>query len=171
MKKILIIITFLSAVLARADMESAKKEAALRFLENSGTLKLFEIRKDRIIDGQRKQIENLPEEFWKYYRAAYSLESYRDALVELYCRHFSLDDLQALGDFYLSPAGKKLVAETEGMEREASKIMSRATQEAIEEAKRKMLDSTKRREKSPNQAPEPTPTTVTPPAGQEARQP
>ena len=39
----------------------------------------------------------------------YDLSFYLDKIIELYCDHFSEEELKTIVDFYLSPAGQKTV--------------------------------------------------------------
>jgi|GEM_PF-1902812 len=93
---------------ARAGIDPAK-EKAIRHL-----MKISKVREtgQRIIEGVKEAMQrSVPSsaEAWKNFPTEKLLAEFEDALVAVYDRHMTLDEVQALTKFYESPEGRQIL--------------------------------------------------------------
>jgi len=117
---------------APAEKLDPAKEAAIRHL-----LDLTEISKmgDNISAGISREVQNAAgravaqdqvpkfmQEFSAKFTAAAPASKVTDAIVPIYARHFTMEDIQGLTKFYESPLGQKLVKEMPAVVQESQNV-------------------------------------------------
>jgi hypothetical protein len=72
------------------------------------------------------------------FRMRFSSDDIVNAVVPIYARHFSLDDIQALIQFYESPLGQRFVEVLPQISQESQAVGVRMTQKAFLDTLREM---------------------------------
>lgn len=73
---------------------------------------------DQLIQSYRSMLPQVPERFWRDYRAQFNEQAMMDLLVPAYDKHLSHEDIKALIVFYRSEAGQKFVRVMPDIQRE-----------------------------------------------------
>jgi hypothetical protein len=174
--RIILLITLLFAinrVAAIEDTPANRLREAQRYLESTPPKELFADIADQMAKNSPPQQRDLIRAMFTKYL---DIDALTKAMMDSMVRHFTADELHALAEFYGSPVGKSAMKKfgiymadvMPAIQAEMIKLEAKMNRELPDEKSR-----------GPNQPPEPTsstssrqaPTTVTPPAGQEARQP
>ena len=106
------------------------KEAAIRHLMDlTGAGKIAEQMLDAMMPdmraiisqslGQNARAEQFLKDFFAKFRTHFNDQDIVNAIVPVYARHFSLEDIQALNQFYETPAGQRVVRELPQVTRES----------------------------------------------------
>lgn len=98
------------------------KEKAIRHL-----MKISKVREtgQRIIDGVKEAMQrSVPSsvEAWKDFPTEKFLAEFEDALVGVYDRHLTLDEVKALVEFYESPEGRQILEKMRAIGAESAVI-------------------------------------------------
>ena len=64
----------------------------------------------RFLDAFREAYPTIPEEFWNKFAKEIKASDLEDAIVPIYLKYYSEDDLNNLIAFYKTPIGKKVIA-------------------------------------------------------------
>ncbi|MCB0631532.1 MAG: DUF2059 domain-containing protein [Saprospiraceae bacterium] len=102
---------------AVAQIDETYIETLNNMLELSGSKKNFDVAVGQMmgIFKQQPQYDNVPDELWEKMEGEFkntSMEELVQMLAPVYYEHLSLEDLEAIVQFYESPAGKKLAEKT-----------------------------------------------------------
>src|SRR3954470_17503037 len=101
--------------------DSAKAALIRQLLEETHTLDLAVSGMEGSVSAQRAGNPRIPAIFWD--RLLSLAKTRRDTLgtmfAEIYNRHFSASELKQLLEFYRTPIGRKMLAETPGIARES----------------------------------------------------
>lgn len=101
--------------------DSAKVALIRQLLDETHSIDLAVSGMQASVTAQRTANPRIPAIFWD--RLVSLAQSRRDTLttmfVEIYSRHFSSSDVKQLLEFYRSPLGQKMLAETPGLARES----------------------------------------------------
>lgn len=102
---------FISHGPAQAGEEEGKAEAVARqLIETSGADRFGSRVIDQMVGLQRKRMPDIPDQFWEDFKAGANPEDLVLLIVPIYVKHLSVEEMQALIDFYKSPAGQKLLS-------------------------------------------------------------
>lgn len=93
-------------VSAATDTKEAKVRELLRLTKSAETA-LQGV--DQMIQMMKGSMPQSNEEFWTKLRAEIRMDEYIDQMVPVYLANFDEADLDALIQFYQSPAGKRLI--------------------------------------------------------------
>lgn len=64
----------------------------------------------QMIDMQRQTLPNVPDEFWQDFVANVEPDDLNRLVVPVYARHFTVDEMESMIEFYRTPVGQKLVS-------------------------------------------------------------
>jgi len=64
---------------------------------------------DQMIVSFKEEMPDVPDKFWKEFRAEVDADQLTNLAVPIYAKYFNHDDIKQLIKFYKSPIGKKLV--------------------------------------------------------------
>ena len=120
----LLLLTLLFATAAHAQDE-AYKDALRDYLDAAGVMKIYDVAIDKMLDMQQEQSgDPLDDRFWKDVRT--EMHQTTNELVEMYApayiNHFTREDLLGMAEFYRTPLGKKMAAETPQLMQETMQI-------------------------------------------------
>lgn len=94
---------------AQAGKEGKAEAVARQLIETSGADR-FGLRViDQMVGLQQKRMPDIPEKFWENFKAEANPDNLVRRIIPIYVKHLSIEEMQALIDFYKSPAGKKLL--------------------------------------------------------------
>ena len=104
------------------DPRDSVKVALIRqLLDETHTVDLAVTAMESSVSAQRAANPRVPAVFWDRFLSL--AKTRRDTLVsmfvDIYSRHFSSNDVRQMLDFYRSPIGRKMLAETAGIARES----------------------------------------------------
>ncbi|MBO9573412.1 MAG: DUF2059 domain-containing protein [Chitinophagaceae bacterium] len=112
MKKLLL----LSAILISSNLvfsqTTASKENVRKLLEMTGSGNLGALLMQKMIADLRKLRPNIPAEFWDGLVKEVNPESLVDNVVPVYMKYYSNEEILKLIEFYNTPLGKKVIANT-----------------------------------------------------------
>ena len=114
-KTVIAVVVLLGIICGPATVDSAEKAnpqavtVAKELLHISGAGELGEQMLDQMIAAQKQASPQVPEKFWTDFRSEVNTEELIDLVAPVYARHFTVDEMQQLIQFYKTPVGKKLV--------------------------------------------------------------
>ena len=76
----------------------------------------------QMIQSYKQTFTDVPEAVWERLQKKMNAEEMIDSLVEIYDRHFSLEDLQLIVSFYKTPAGQRMIKELPSVMTEAMAV-------------------------------------------------
>ena len=89
--------------------ESEERKAIRKLLDITGTPKLgLQIAK-RIISQMKRAHPNVPEEFWTEFEKEMNKDAFIEMIIPVYEKHFTLEDIEKLIEFYQTDVGRKYV--------------------------------------------------------------
>jgi hypothetical protein len=91
------------------------KKAVKKMLEVSGSQAIFKASVSQMMDIMKKQYSSVPDKVWSEFITEMEKTSMEDLivlLIPIYHKHFTLEDIKQLIDFYQSPVGKKFAEKT-----------------------------------------------------------
>src|SRR5215831_6951697 len=119
-------------------LEGKDKNQSIReLMQLTGAGNLGRQMMDQMRPSLEKAFPTLPVTFWDEFMAEVKAEELVDRIVPIYAEHFTTDDVNALIQFYKTPIGRKLVAETPGLMRECMAVGQEWGREVGERAYRK----------------------------------
>jgi uncharacterized protein len=113
MKKLLLVllVTVLTSVnFAHAEVQTEKRKEIEKMLRLSGAEKMMGQMLGQIISGLKKQMPQVPDEFWTKFMQKVDPRELAERIIPIYDKYYTLDDLKAINAFYESPSGKKVLA-------------------------------------------------------------
>ncbi len=124
MRKLLLLFALLF-VSAAQGQDEAYKDALREYLDAAGVMKIYDAAIDKMLDMQQEQSgDPLDERFWK--DVSTEMHQTTKELVEMYApayvNHFTQQDLVGMAEFYRTPLGKKMAAETPQLMQETMQI-------------------------------------------------
>lgn len=84
--------------------------------------------------------EKFMDDFSDRFRARFRGEDIVNAIVPIYARHFSIEDIRELTQFYESPLGKRFVAALPQISKESQAVGTQLGQKAVLDTLREMSD-------------------------------
>jgi len=107
-----------------APTDSAHLRLAREVVHAAGADSLVLRGLETMLAAQKMTNTTLPAEFWDAFmtHARKTLPELIETLVPIYAAHFSTAELTQLKAFYLSPIGKRLVAEQATIQQESAKV-------------------------------------------------
>ena len=87
----------------------ATKESVQKLMQNSGAGEMGVGIVDEMLPELKKMLQGAPDSFWEDIRAEINPEDLVNLVVPIYQKYLTEEEVQAINDFYNSPAGKKLV--------------------------------------------------------------
>ena len=88
------------------------KAVVTELLEVAGARRTMETVMSTMLDNLKKQSPQLPDDYFEEIRKGFSYDSLLPALIPVYARHWSLEDLKGMVAFYKTPLGQRMVQET-----------------------------------------------------------
>ncbi len=90
-----------------AGEPSEAEKIAHELLEVSGVIKMGGQITEQLIRHQKKNMPDIPEQFWTEVAGEVRSEGLNRKIVAVYVKHFSVDEMKAIVAFYKTSAGKK----------------------------------------------------------------
>lgn len=134
---------------APVKLDPAKDAAIRHLLEITGESKagenISEAWTSRVHDGisrtiPQDQVSKFMDTFTQKFTSAAPPSAVTDAIVSVYARHFSLEDIQGITKFYESPLGQRMVKEMPDVSRETQTTGMQMDQKVVIEVLRGMSD-------------------------------
>lgn len=107
--RISLLLAFLAILSAPAYAEPASSESVKRLLQNTGAAEIGTQIFNQMLPVMKSTIPAAPESFWDEVVAEMNVEEIIDLVVPIYQRHLSQEDVDAVADFYASPAGQRFL--------------------------------------------------------------
>lgn len=86
---------------------SEAEKVAQELLEVSGVTKMGSQITEQLIKHQRKNMPDIPEQFWTEVAGSLRPEGLNQKIVTVYVKHFTIDEMKAIVAFYKTRGGKK----------------------------------------------------------------
>ena len=112
MKKVLLSLVLVTGGLLSSSMVSAEPattQSVKNLMELTGSANLGVQMFEQLIPALKKAAPNEPESFWDDLRTEFNPNDLQNLIIPIYQKHFTEADIQAINDFYQTPAGKKMV--------------------------------------------------------------
>ncbi|HIE64628.1 MAG: DUF2059 domain-containing protein [Nitrospira sp.] len=101
---------FISHGPAKADEGGGKAEAVARqLIESSGADQFGSRVIEQMVGLQQKRMPDIPDQFWENFKAGTNPDDLVLLIIPIYVKHLSVEEMQAIIDFYKSPAGERLL--------------------------------------------------------------
>lgn len=103
-----------AAAPARAQAPASlrtKEDAAREILRITGAANMSRQMLEQMRPSLEKAVPGIPSSFWDDFLAEVKTDELFDTIVPIYSRHFSLEELEQLIEFYKTPVGRKLIGE------------------------------------------------------------
>ncbi len=102
----------LSHAEGQGSVDPVKKKEIERVLQLTGVMTMMEQMVDKMVTtSQTAPASNqLPPEFWSQFRKRMNLQALIDEIIPVYDKHYSLEDLKVMNEFYSTPAGQRLLS-------------------------------------------------------------
>ena len=124
MKKTVFVVLLFIGICAIAYGQT-KNDDILRLIRISGTSEIMVQTIDVMIPQFQQLVPDVPKIFWDRFRENLNIEYIINALVPVYDRHFTHDEIVSLIAFYESPTGRRLVEVTPAINLESMAIGQR----------------------------------------------
>jgi len=108
----LVILLLLSAAIpafGNPDMPSEKEQAIRKLMEMTGAGDLGTQVTEQLLAQIRLSFPQVPEPVWGELVESLNPAQLTELAIPIYDRHFSMEELQALIDFYATPVGQRVV--------------------------------------------------------------
>lgn len=109
MKKIVSILVVLGLSLP-VWAEPAKPESVQKLMEISGAGEMGKMMLSQMMPALKQSIPDASEEFWQDVASEMNFDQLLSSIIPVYQQHLSEEDIQAILQFYTTPAGKKLIS-------------------------------------------------------------
>ncbi len=123
---IIVILLFTKVSIAQeTNISEEYKETIMEMFEVVGTNKIYKTMITGMFDMYKRQKSDVPTEFWNELEAEFLDSSIKDLnklLIPIYHKHFTIEDLKIVVDFYKSETGQKFVSKTPFIMQEAMEI-------------------------------------------------
>jgi uncharacterized protein len=108
----LLAIAVLCSITATAEtpaLPAEQRTEIVKLLKVSGVGDAMKPMMAQMIGMMKQQGGSLPDEFWARMEKKFDTSELLDLLIPVYAKHYSLEELKALNEFYATPLGRKLV--------------------------------------------------------------
>ncbi|WP_299806735.1 DUF2059 domain-containing protein [uncultured Shewanella sp.] len=93
----------------QSSAETASEESVKQLMHKTGAGELGIQAMNQMLPALKNIIPDAPEAFWTDYLAEFNPEDLVEMTVPIYQKYLTEEEVQALNDFYDTPAGKKLI--------------------------------------------------------------
>ena len=141
MKKIFVLLAAAVLFVPLRGGEAEHRQAAIEMMEASGVPEMLKRAFRSQLENQFKavpELEKLRPELTRFYDIAFSYESLKGDLANLYMKHYTVEELKQITAFYRTPAGRKKAVEDGKMSSEMGELFLRHSQKKMPELQ-KML--------------------------------
>lgn len=136
MKKLLVslVLFFAFAMVAQAQEDKAYEAAMTKMLEVSKSMDAMKQLAPQIIAMTKQQVPNAPQEFWNELEKTMvgMYDEIIKAMIPVYHKYLSLEDIQGIIKFYETPVGKKLADSNTKIAAEAMPIAQKIAMETMQ---------------------------------------
>ena len=123
------------------DSINQQKATVIRqLLEVTGAVDIGQQFMNRILEVQKQTHPEVDPKVWDRLALKLDMTSMQDVIVEIYDRHFSMQDLQAALAFYKSEPGQRMLKELPGAMNEAMTAGQIWGRQKAEELQKELLD-------------------------------
>ena len=92
-----------------SEIPSEKEQAIRKLMELIGIADLGDQVSQQLLSEMRFAFPQVPEPLWSELAASLDPAELTESTVSIYDRHFTIEELQALIDFYTTPVGQQVV--------------------------------------------------------------
>lgn len=136
MKKLLVslVLFFAFAMVAQAQEDKAYEAAMTKMLEVSKSMDAMKQLAPQIIAMTKQQVPNAPQEFWNELEKTMvgMYDEIIKAMIPVYHKYLSLEDIQGIIKFYETPVGQKLADSNTKIAAEAMPIAQKIAMENMQ---------------------------------------
>jgi hypothetical protein len=90
--------------------EPAKSESVQKLMDISGAGEMGKMMMGQMMPALKQSIPDATDEFWQEVIAEMNFDQLLSSIIPVYQQHLSEEDIQAILQFYTTPAGKKLIS-------------------------------------------------------------
>ena len=92
-----------------SDIPSEKEQAIRKLMEMIGATDLGAQVSQQLLSQMRLDFPQVPESLWAEFAESLDPAELTELAIAIYDQHFTMEELQALIDFYTTPIGQKVV--------------------------------------------------------------
>ena len=92
-----------------SDIPSEKEQAIRKLMEMIGAADLGDQVSQQLLSQMRLSFPQVPESLWAEFAESLDPAELTGLAIPIYDRHFTMEELQALIDFYTTPVGQQVV--------------------------------------------------------------
>jgi hypothetical protein len=148
MKSFVVLVLLLAFTSLQAtEISPEKRQEINRLLKLTNMENIMSQMLDQIIGGFKTQIPDIPADYWETFKKNVDVHEFMEAMVPLYDKYYTLEDLKAVNAFYETPSGQKILKTMPQLLQESMKLGqewgARIGQKAILEIEQKQRDKKK----------------------------
>jgi uncharacterized protein len=136
MKKVCAILLGLSITFSSVA-EQAKKESVDKLMQLTGAGDLGMQMMNQMLPAMQQMLPDAPAAFWETFKQELDANELMQAIIPVYQKHLTEEDIQAILVFYNTPAGKKLISAQPSIMQESMMIGQQWGQKVFMRAKQK----------------------------------
>jgi uncharacterized protein len=136
MKKVCVILLGLSITFSSVA-EQAKKESVDKLMQLTGAGDLGMQMMNQMLPAMQQMLPDAPAAFWETFKQELDANELMQAIIPVYQKHLTEEDIQAILVFYNTPAGKKLISAQPSIMQESMMIGQQWGQKVFMRAKQK----------------------------------
>jgi hypothetical protein len=99
--------------------DTAKAQTIRRLLEITGAKNLYQQMSSQVFAGLKAEYPQVPAKFWDTAAQEMKTDELLDAIIPIYQKYYTNDDLQQLVAFYQTPIGQKTISILPQLSRES----------------------------------------------------
>lgn len=136
MKKIALVLVGLTLAFSSVA-EPAKKQSVDQLMRVTGAGDLGMQMMNQMLPAMQQMLPDAPPAFWETFKQELDANELMNAIVPVYQKHLSEEDIQAILAFYNTDAGKKLISAQPAIMQESMMIGQQWGQQVFMRAKQK----------------------------------
>jgi hypothetical protein len=109
-------------VSSSSDIPSEKEQAIRKLMEMIGAADLGDQVSQQLLSQMRLSFPQVPESLWAEFAESVDPAELTGLAIPIYDRHFTMEELQALIDFYTTPVGQRVVKKLPLVAQESNSI-------------------------------------------------
>ena len=110
MRKLSVVITLCIISISASAQTATSNDLARKLLQVTGSGEIGVQMINMMIEGYKKNLPDVPTEFWDKFKAEVKADEIVDLVVPIYVKYYSAEDMTKLIEFFKTPLGQKYIS-------------------------------------------------------------
>lgn len=119
---LLLVISMSFSGMVSADEQPATEESVKQLMQSTGASRMTRQLAQQMLPMLKKLAPDAPESFWQDFMQEINQDEIYKLVIPIYQKYLTESDLQAINDFYQTPAGQKLIQVQPNIARESMMV-------------------------------------------------